>query len=218
VYTPTLRALEKEQKNMSWKAYLISLSLSGMAAITPLKGDIIWNISPSTFPVTSGAIVNADIILNGKIPGSAPSIGSFDFAVAFDPLLLTPLNVSFGNFLGDPGLGESITTFTFATPGLVDFGAVSLLPPEELNALQPSSFTLATMTFQAKGDGTASLSFTSEIVDDAFGIKLPEPGTFWLGGLALAGLVRRATSRGQQEHRQHRSRGSAVESRPQVAA
>jgi len=71
-----LRALEKEQKNMSWKAYLISLSLSGMAAITPLRGDIIWNISPSTFPVTSGAIVNADIILNGKIPGSAPSIGS----------------------------------------------------------------------------------------------------------------------------------------------
>jgi hypothetical protein len=67
--------------------------------------------------------------------------------------------------------------------GSVEFAEVSLLSSSALNARQPSSFALATLSFEGVGSGIASLSLETGVVDDAFGNKLvfvPEPRTGFL--------------------------------------
>jgi hypothetical protein len=91
--------------------------------------------------------------------GGPPSLGAFDLDVSFDPSVLLPLDVAFGPFLGDPSLLEALTDFNFF-PGLVDLAEVSLLLPEELDALQRASFPLATLVFDRIGVGEERLAFT----------------------------------------------------------
>ncbi len=83
---------------------------------------------------------------------------------------------------------------------------MSLLLPAELDALQPASFALATLSFDTLAGGTSPLTFSQVVLADAFGATLtgssvgsgsinvvvPEPGTLLLLGAAMAGfLVRR---------------------------
>jgi hypothetical protein len=84
-----------------------------------------------------------------------------------------------------------LTAFDFSSPGRVEFAEVSLLSPSELDALQPSSFLLANLSFIAISNGTSLFFFAdNQIVDDAFGNKLliPEPATALLLGLGLIAL------------------------------
>jgi hypothetical protein len=83
---------------------------------------------------------------------------------------------------------EALTDFTFMS-GAVEFAEVSLLSPAQLDALQPANFSLATITFTALASGTSSLSFLEATVDDAFGNKIPEPGTLVLLCIGVFGLV-----------------------------
>ena len=117
-------------------------------------------------------------------------MGAFDLDVAFDQSIFAPTSVTFGLFLGDPSAFEAFTDFNFLS-GVVDFAEVSLLSSAELDILQPSSFSLATLSFNAIGDGTSQFGFVgNQTVDDAFGEKLsvPEPGTILLVASGLLGL------------------------------
>jgi hypothetical protein len=165
--------------------------LSGWLAAGVAGASIIWQILPPSTAIVAGQSVTVAAQISGKPVGTAPSIGSFDFDVSFNPALLTPSAVTFGPFLGTPGT-EALTDFNFL-PGLVDFASVSLLSPDQLNTLQPASFTLASLTFVAIGSGTASFSFADAIVDDAFGVKIPEPGAGALLTVGLIGLAMGAT-------------------------
>jgi hypothetical protein len=81
----------------------------------------------------------------------------------------------------------------------------SLLPGAgDLDALQPASFTLATLAFDPPAAGTGPLTFPQAIVDDAFAVRLavdtagggvtvsvavPEPATSRRVGLGLTALA-----------------------------
>jgi len=177
-------------------AYSISLLFTLWLSITCAEA-ISLDFVPAFQTVATGQSVVVDLVISGL--ARPPSVGAFDLDVSFDPSILTPVDVVFGPFLGDPLLFEAITGFSFP-PGIVDLAEVSLLLPSELDSLQPSSFSLATLYFTASGDGISPLVLSEVIVDDAFGDKLevvagtgavevvPEPSTAWLLGSGLAAL------------------------------
>ena len=150
------------------------------------------NLFPSAPTVTPGDLLSVDVFISGLGNGVPPSVGAFDLDIAFDPGILTPIAVVFGPFLGDPSLFEALVSTDFSIPGIADIAETSLLHSAELDALQPSNFSLATLTFAAIGSGQSLLSFVGDVrVDDAFGIKLaiPEPGTALLLALGLLALL-----------------------------
>jgi len=151
---------------------------------------------PPAQTVPIGQAVSVEVVISDL---GDDEVGDFDLDVSFDPTILTPTTVTFGALLGGPTLFEAVTSFSFL-PGVVDFAEVSLLSPADLEALQPDSFTLATLFFDTVGAGTSPLSFTQVILDDAFAQPLtvqtgsgsvsavPEPGTGILVGSGLIGL------------------------------
>ncbi len=149
-------------------------------------------LSPSSTTVIAGDLVNVEAVIAGLNTGGPPSVGAFDLNVGIDSALLSPDSVTFGPFLGS--VDETLTDFSFATPRVVNFAELSLLSPAELDALQPASFVLATLTFDAVAAGIASFTFVGDLrVDDAFGNKLPipEPPMAYLLGIAIAGFLAR---------------------------
>src|SRR5687767_13812799 len=113
------------------RVVVVVLGLQG--AVASRAASITWELVPSSTTVIAGQSISADIVISGKPIGGPPSIGTFDFDVSFNPAILTPTDVIFGLFLGDPIFGEALTDFTFQ-PGIVDLAAVSLLSPAELDA------------------------------------------------------------------------------------
>src|SRR5690349_9097493 len=136
------------------------------APIVPVwAASISWDLVPSAVTVFQGQSVTADVVISGKAVGSAPSIGAIDFDVTFDPTILSPTNVTFGPFLGNPGLFEALTDFKFL-PGVVDFAEASLLSPAQLDTVQPASFSIATLSFkrwftQGRHRATGCVRFTA---------------------------------------------------------
>jgi hypothetical protein len=116
--------------------------------------------------------VAVDVVISGLGSGAPPSLGAFDLDVAFDASVLTPIGIEFGPLLGNPGLSEALTGFLFS-PGVVNVAEVSLLAPSVLDALQPTSFVLASVSFMARSEGTSQLIFVQHILSDAFGRDLP---------------------------------------------
>jgi len=159
---------------------------------------------PPAQTVPIGQAVSVEVVISDL---GDDEVGDFDLDVSFDAAILSPVDVLFGSFLGDPDPAafETLTSFAFLS-GVVDFAEVSLLLPTDLEVLQSDSFTLATLVFDTVGGGTSLLSFTQVIVDDAFAQPLalqtssgevsvmsvsavPEPGTLWLLGIGLAWVV-----------------------------
>lgn len=158
-----------------------------------------------------GPSATLEVVVSGLGSPTAPSLGAFDIDIVFDPALLDVSSVAFGSGLGDP------TTEAFAewgtAPGAVNLAEVSLLSPVALDALQPSSFVLATLEVDLLGSSAAAVSFGDVLLGDAFGRRLdvdaargatvgdviPEPSAaaVFAAGLALvaARLRRRRTGR-----------------------
>jgi hypothetical protein len=187
-------------KKLIWLSMLIGvLELAQVASAQPFSLSFV----PASQVIGVGQPVTVDIFISGLGAGSPPSVGTFDLDVSFDPATLSPTGVTFGPFLGNPSdPAETITDFNFL-PGVVDLAELSFLAPTELDALQPASFSLATLSFDALAKGTSPLTFSQVIVDDAFGGKLtidpvsgqvtvPEPSSLLV---FLFGLVALATIR-----------------------
>jgi len=129
------------------------------------------SFTPTSQSVGIGQPVTVQITVDGLGAGMAPSVGAFDLDVTFDPAVLLPTAVDFGLLLGDPDALEALTSSSLSS-GLIDLAEVSLLAPSDLDALQPSSFTLATLSFISLAVGTSPLAFTQAFVDDAFAARI----------------------------------------------
>ena len=119
-------------KKFIWLSLLVGFSF--FHASPTLATPFFLNLVPSSLTVVPAQPMTADIVISGLAPGGPPSVGAFDLDVSFASAILSPTGVTFGSFLGIPGL-EALTDFKFL-PGLVDLAEVSLLSPSALDALQ----------------------------------------------------------------------------------
>ena len=170
-----------------------------------LLGSLLWadpvtlTLVPSTTQVVTGEPVTLDVVIAGLGSPGAMEVGSFDMYVGFDPSLLTPTGVTFTSLLGDPSKGQAITTYAFGSYW-VEAVDVSLLPVQQLDQMQPPSFTLATYDFTALASGTISFDYLGGPVDNGYGQLIagskegpvPEPPSIllFLSGLVVSGCWR----------------------------
>jgi len=133
-------------------------------------------ISPGSQTTVVGSSVNVSLGVSGLGAGSGPSVGAYDVNITFNPVMLQLITASFG----DPGLGDQLDvdgsgSVQIITPslGTVELFELSLDSIDDLNNLQASSFTLATLTFQAIGVGSSPVPVTINALSDAYGDVLP---------------------------------------------
>ncbi len=165
------------------------------------------SFDPATQTAPAGSSLSVKLGISGLGGGVAPSLGTFDLNIGYNPSLLSFTGVSFGDpVLGDQldlfGLG-SLTGSSNTTPGTVNVFELSLDSVADLNSLQAAGFTLATFTFSALSEGTSPLSISINTLGDANGAPLaatttsgsitvtavPLPGAVWLFGSGLLGLM-----------------------------
>jgi len=146
--------------------------------------------APPSVSVNPGDVVSLDIVV-GSLGGA--QVGDFDLDIAFDPALLTPLSTTLGGFLGNLGLAQALDFSGGVTgPGVLNVSEVSLLTSIPLAALQPASFSLATLSFTvgpiAAGSST-SLTITVNALGDSSGasITVDSLGSATLNGPSASG-------------------------------
>jgi hypothetical protein len=154
--------------------------------------------------------VNLLVGINGL--GDPPALGAYDLTVDYNAALFSFTSVVFG----DPILGDQLNlssppfgTISSSSPGsgTIEFNEASFDSPTTLDALQAPAFVLATLQFQAIGQGTGTFSFDAldVVLGDALGNSLtaslgsaqvqvdaataaPEPYMFWPVLAVLAAL------------------------------
>ena len=178
----------------------LSLAIAALAAVGSysLSAAIIVTVAPQTQTIAPGASTSVQVRISGLGPDTPPSLGAFDFNLAFNPAIVTFTGVTFGDpILGDQlnlsGTG-AISDFSLTSPGLLDFFEISLDPATTLDSRQPANFVLATLQFQALARGTTSLVTSLNSVSDSQGnsltlgfqpgtinvVSAPEPACIWL--------------------------------------
>lgn len=179
------------------------LTLSPMAANAD---PISWGLFPDSQTVVIGQSFQLDLVVSGLGDGIAPSLQGFDVDITFsDVFTIDPSTVVFGTFLGDPDdSAQTNTTSQLIGPEVLFLVERSLLASSALDAIQGSSFTLATMTFTASEVGTylfsgddccGGLFLTNEstvrpgVTSASITVQaIPEPGTLALLGIGLFGM------------------------------
>lgn len=157
-----------------------------LAAGTLCHASIILSVSPASQSVTLGSPVSFDVNISGL--GNGTALGTYDINLGFDPTLLSYSSIVFGNQVDISGLGD-IQSVTPGT-GTVDVFELSLDSPSDLNSLQASSFTLATLTFDTLATGTNSpLTLSVNALGDAVGNSINanlENGSVTINGLVTS--------------------------------
>ena len=193
---------------MKYKIKLLILIIYGLGLSmmsTLAAGGVILKLSPTNQTALPGDNISLDLIISGLNTGGAPSLGDFDLNIAFDTTKLSFTSYSLGSFLGV--LSSEADDFSSGVlGGLINLAEVSYLSPTDLNSLQGSSFTLATLLFHvdALGNGASTNVSFSQInaLGDGFGNPLgidaannatvsnnvPEPSSALLILLGLSGL------------------------------
>jgi len=144
-----------------------------LALVRPAS-SISIDLVPAAVSSAVGDTFSVNVVVSGLVPQGSPrsEVGAFDLDLTFNSAAVSLVSVAFGVLLGNPGSGEALTSVVPGS-GLVNFAEVSLLPSATLDALQPDTFTLATLSFQATAPGTSVLSLSRAVVGDGSGLALP---------------------------------------------
>ena len=161
------------------------------------------SLQPSSQTIGVGGNTTLDVVVSGLGDHTSPSLGAFVFWFTYDNSILLANSVSFGSYLDLGSFVPPSQDFDLTSPGLIYLSETSLESSADLNAAQPSSFTLATIGFQgwAAGASAIELDLASSSLSDEFGtsslpfdftganITVPDGGaTGSLLALALLGL------------------------------
>ena len=125
------------------------------------------SLDPVSQTIDVGGTATVDLNISGLGDLAAPSLGAFFVEITFDDTILDFESEVYGILLGstDP-LDFETDIVTTVGVGSVSLDEISFLFDFELDALQPDSFTLATLTFTGDSVGTSALAFgTVELVD-----------------------------------------------------
>lgn len=172
---------------------LLAVQLLGSAEAATIS------LTPSSQNVAVGDSVSLDVLFDAD--GATVGVGAFDLSLSFNPSILGFQTASYGTGLNVSGLGDLQTT----TPqtGSVNLYDLSFDSVQDILTLQPGSFRLATVTFNALQSGQSILGISLNSLSDANGNGLagslgsasvdvapvPLPGALWLLGTGLAGLA-----------------------------
>jgi hypothetical protein len=172
--------------------------------ITPPVSAITIGFNPSSQLVGIGSTAMVDLVISGLGDGAAPSLGTFDLDVGFDPSILSFSSATYGNQLDLFGLGD--IQFLTIGVGTVNLFELSLDFADDLDNLQTNSFFLATLSFNTIASGNSELNITVNALGDSNGNQLqnellvgnvdvqsvnqvPVPPAFLLLGSGLIGLI-----------------------------
>jgi hypothetical protein len=168
--------------------FRLSLCVFSLLFVCQCWADpVTLTLVPSTNSVNNSDTMTLQVVISGLGAPGSTEVGSFDIFVGYNANLLAWESTDFTNLLGNPFLGEAIT-FSDTTGSSVEALDVSLLSTPQLDALQPASFTLATFTFIAIGDGNVVFQNQGGPIDNGDGVliagtktpNVPEPSALLL--------------------------------------
>lgn len=183
-------------------------SLAVLAALAAAPaGALTLTLSPATATPAPGDPFAVDLLVSGLGDGSAPSLGAFDVTLTFDAAAVSFVSVGFDAYLG--AIPAEATAGSVLGAGTLALGEYSILSPAALDALQPGSFRLATVVFEATSLAPSAIGFGAVLLGDADGRALalttpptgttvspiPEPTAALVFGLAVAVVARASRGR-----------------------
>lgn len=166
----------------------ILVGIAALAASLQARANIIVALTPDSQTVNTGDHGSLDLVVSGLGDHTSPSLGAFLFDFSYDPAVISVDSISFGSHLG-LGLLGSLQIADISSPGNIHLDEISLESASDLQASQPSSFTLATLGFRGLAPGTSSVDFTfGSLADESGQISLEflsQPATITVADQAL---------------------------------
>jgi hypothetical protein len=183
----------------------LSLGIGLLFGASQASATINLSLLPGAQNASPPQTVSLDLTISGLGDHAASSLGGFDLNFNFDSTKLSFTGYTLGGLLGS--VGSEADDLSTASGSTINLYELSLLSPSELATLQPSGFTLATLSFQVTSLGIREstwVSFgTSNLLSDEngqplvlagtsnalIGNPIPEPSAIALFGLGFALLV-----------------------------